>query len=386
MDDLTPFIDLKKQSAALSPDLEKAILAVVEGTQFINGPEVTRLEEALAEYVGVTHVVTCANGTDALTLPLLAYDLKQNDAVFCPSFTFIATAEVVALRGATPVFVDVDLKTYNISIDDLVIKFDKIKKEGRYRPRAIIPVDLFGLPANLPFINQFAKDNDLLVIEDAAQGFGGRLNNQKAGSLAPIGATSFFPAKPLGAYGDGGAIFTNDADLAKTFRSLKNHGSGVRRYEHERIGINSRLDSLQAAVLLVKLAAFPSELEARQEVAANYTKRLRDMVQTPFIPPDYYSSWAQYTIRVPAQSRDQLRRFLSDHGVPTNVYYPLGLHQQEAFTTAKERPLKLAACPVTEAISGEVLSLPMHPYLNEATIDRICSLVIEGLGPGNHHV
>jgi dTDP-4-amino-4,6-dideoxygalactose transaminase len=385
--DPIPFIDLKKQYEALKPRLEKALLAVAASVQFIGGPLIDQLEKALAEYVGASECVTCANGTDALILPLLAFDVGPGDAVFCPSFTFIATAEVAALRGATPVFVDIDPLTYNMSPEDLSEKIERVEKAGRLKPKVVIPVDLFGLPADFAKINAVAKKRDLLVLEDAAQGFGGLVSGQRAGSLAAIGATSFFPAKPLGCYGDGGAIFVSDRELADVFRSLRGHGAGQSKYEHVRLGVNSRLDALQAAVLLEKLAIFPQELLARQVAAREYGRRLEGRVGLPFVPEGSLSSWAQYTIRVPAGSRDFLIERLKAHGVPTNVYYPMGLHRQPAFRTLEgiEKGPE-ADCPETDKAAKEVLSLPMHPYLEEAIIDRICSLVIEGLELGAKNV
>jgi dTDP-4-amino-4,6-dideoxygalactose transaminase len=381
--DAIPFIDLKKQFEVLRPRLERAILAVAAGAQYIGGPEIGRLEKALAEYVGVEEVVCCGNGTDALTLPLLAWGLGPGDAVFCPSFTFIATAEVAALRGATPVFVDIDPRTFNMSAPDLAKKIESAAKVG-LKPRVVVPVDLFGLPADYPAINEIAKKHGLLVLEDAAQGFGGVIGGRRAGSLSQVGATSFFPAKPLGCYGDGGAVMTSDKTLAEALRSLRGHGAGQSKYEHARLGMNSRLDSLQAAILLEKLAIFPQELIARQKAADEYNRLLAGAAVTPLTPEGSQSSWAQYTIRVPAGSRDGLIKFLKDAGVPANVYYPLGLHQQPAFLKAGQ-PVK-ADCPETEKACLEVLSLPMHPYLDAATIGRIGSLVLKGLEVGAKNV
>ncbi|MDR1870998.1 MAG: DegT/DnrJ/EryC1/StrS family aminotransferase [Deltaproteobacteria bacterium] len=380
---MTPFIDLKKQLAALGPALEEAVLAVVRSTQYIGGPAVGELEKALAAYAGVKAAVACANGTDALTLPLLAKGLKPGDAVFCPSFTFVATAEVVALRGATPIFVDIDPVTFNLSPDDLEVKIKNVLSHSPLTPVGVIPVDLFGLPADFTPINRIAKAHGLWVLEDAAQGFGGEYQGQKAGSLAWVGATSFFPAKPLGCYGDGGAVLTNDLELAEVLKSLRGHGAGASRYEHVRIGVNSRLDTLQAAILLKKLAVLPQELLARQKVSQTYSRLLEGRVVTPKIPDGYFSAWAQYTIRVKASQRDQLKTFLQSQGVPTNIYYPLGLHAQPAFLAlGGDFVGAKAACPETEKASQEVLSLPMHPYLDEETISQISALIIKGLDLG----
>jgi len=371
-----PFIDLKKQYQYLKNDIDTFLLKAVNDGQYINGPEVSQLEKALAEYTGVSEVIACANGTDALTLPLLAWDIKPGDAVFCPSFTFIATAEVVALRGAQPIFVDIDPETFNICSKDLQIKITKVKKEGRLRPRVVIPVDLFGLPADYAALEAIAKENELFILEDAAQGFGGRFGGKQAGSFGLVGSTSFFPAKPLGCYGDGGAMFTNQSDLAAVLRSLRGHGTGSHKYEHVRVGLNSRLDTLQAAILLCKLKAFPLELAARQKVAAGYNERLAGQVITPKIPAGYLSSYAQYTIRVPREKRDKIMSILKENKIPSMIYYPKCLHLQPAFSGYGGRP---GDCPEAEKASQEVLSLPMHPYLEEKTLDLITQVLIKSL-------
>ncbi|MDR1085201.1 MAG: DegT/DnrJ/EryC1/StrS family aminotransferase [Deltaproteobacteria bacterium] len=370
-----PFIDLKKQFLLLKPQMEKVLLDVAAGSHYIGGSEVGQLEKVLAEYVGVAECIGCANGTDALTLPLLAWGIGPGEAVFCPSFTFIATAEVVALRGAVPVFVDIDPRTFNMCPVDLENKIEAVKKQGRLKPRAVIPVDLFGLPADFKSINEIARKHDLLVLEDAAQGFGGEIDGQKAASFSGVGATSFFPAKPLGSYGDGGAIMTSDKSLAEVLRSLRGHGTGQSKYEHIRLGVNSRLDTLQAAVLLVKFSVFPQEIKARRKVAEAYSERLSPYVSVPEVPAGYGSSWAQYTVRVPAGKRDTLIKHLKEQGIPSNIYYPLGLHLQPAFASYPG----LGNCPETEKACREVLSLPMHPYLDEPTLDRIAEALISGL-------
>ncbi|MDR1608906.1 MAG: DegT/DnrJ/EryC1/StrS family aminotransferase [Deltaproteobacteria bacterium] len=379
--DPTPFIDLKAQFLALRPQIEKALVNVAAATQFIGGPEVGQLEKALAAFVGGGEVIGCANGTDALTLPLLAWEVGPGDAVFCPSFTFVATAEVVALRGATPIFVDVDPQTYNLSPEDLERKIQLVFKKGRLKPKVVIPVDLFGLPADFPAIKAIAKKFDILVLEDAAQGFGGEIFGQKAGLLADAGATSFFPAKPLGCYGDGGAVLVRDPHLAEVIRSSRSHGQGSSKYEHVRLGVNSRLDTLQAAILLEKLSVFPNELEARQKVAQGYNELLSDQIIKPVVPEGYYSAWAQYTVRVPAQLRSGLIQYLKEAGVPANIYYPLGLHQQPYYKQLAGKDFD-ASCPETEKAALEVLSLPMHPYLSDETLARISSLVNQGLELG----
>ena len=370
------FIDLKKQYQAIERDIQTGLAVVLESGQYINGPQVGEFEKALADYCGVAEAVACANGTAALELPLMALNIGPGDAVFCPAFTFIATAEVVALRGAHPVFVDIDPRTYNIDPADLETKIEAVRREGRFRPRAVIPVDLFGLPADYERLEPLAAKHNLIIIEDAAQGFGGMLGRRRAGSFGRVAGTSFFPAKPLGCYGDGGAMLCNDSELAGILRSLRTHGSGGHKYEHVRIGNNSRLDTLQAAILLVKLKAFPRELEERQRVAGRYTRRLNDFLPTPFIPEGALSSWAQYTVRVPAEKREAIMAALKDNGVPTMIYYPKPLHLQPAFAALGGKPGDL---PASEAAAAEVMSLPMHPYLEDAEIDAIAEHVLKAL-------
>ncbi|MDR2338862.1 MAG: DegT/DnrJ/EryC1/StrS family aminotransferase [Deltaproteobacteria bacterium] len=373
------FIDLKRQYERIKGDLSPRLEKVLSSAAFIQGPDVRELEEELAAYVKVRHAVTCANGTDALTLPLLAWDLRPGDAVFCPTFTFIATSEVVSLRGATPVFVDVDPVTFNMDPKDLENKIRLLRSAGEYVPRAVITVDLFGLPADYDAIRKVAEAHDLLILEDAAQGFGGRIGEREAGSFGNAGATSFFPAKPLGCYGDGGAVFTDDPALAEALRSLRAHGQGSDKYEHVRIGQNSRLDTLQAAVLLSKLKAFPEELELRQRAAKGYEERLSGIVTTPKVPKGFLSSWAQYTVRVPSGQRGRIAASMKARGVPTMVYYPRPVHLQPAY-----RPFggRKGDCPVAEALSSEVLSLPMHPYLTEADQDQVAGALKAALSEG----
>jgi dTDP-4-amino-4,6-dideoxygalactose transaminase len=321
--DSLPFIDLGAQWRKLEPELKKALFSAASSGKYILGPEVRELELALAEYVGARECVCCANGTDALTLALLAWDVGPGEAVFCPTFTFFSTAEVVALRGATPVFVDVNPVTFNIDPQSLGEKIKEVQKKGQLRPRAIIGVDLFGLPYDYEKVARIADENGLVILEDAAQGFGGIYGGKKAGTLGHAGTTSFFPAKPLGCYGDGGAVFTDNEELAAIVRSARVHGAGDHRYEHVRLGLNSRLDTLQAAILLVKLNAFPEELELRQEVALRYERALVGMVPSaPAVPGGRLSSWAQYTIRVPAPWRERLMAHMKSLGVPTMIYYP----------------------------------------------------------------
>jgi len=375
---MIPFRDLKTQYQALKPQIDKAIQTVLDEGQFIMGRQVRELEESLAEYVGVKHCITCANGTDALLMVLMAWDIKVGDAVFVPDFTFFATAEVVALVGATPIFVDVDEDTFNIDPVKLEASIQQTIKEGHYHPRAIIPVDLFGLPANYPAIEKIAEIYNLLILEDGAQGFGGRIGDRKACSFGHAAATSFFPAKPLGCYGDGGAIFTDDDDLAEKLKSIRMHGKGTSRYDNVRIGLNSRLDTIQAAILQVKLRAFIDyELEKVNQIANIYTKRLKDIVTTPVIPDGYYSSWAQYTIQLEnKKQRDALQEKLKEHGIPTMIYYSKPMHKQIAFDDITSDINDLS---VTNNLCERVLSLPMHPYLEEKSIAEICENIKRGI-------
>ncbi|MDR1298190.1 MAG: DegT/DnrJ/EryC1/StrS family aminotransferase [Deltaproteobacteria bacterium] len=374
---MIPFIDLKKQYESLKPAMDEALIKAASSVRFILGPEVQELEKVLAEYVGVRECVACANGTDALALPLLAWDVGPGEAVFCPTFTFFATAEVVALRGATPVFVDVNPVTYNIDPASLEEKILEVKREGVLRPRAVIPVDLFGLPHDYEAVARIADEHGLVILEDAAQGFGGCYGGRRAGSLGQVGATSFFPAKPLGCYGDGGAVFTDNSDLAEIIRSSRVHGTGGRRYEHVRLGLNSRLDTLQAAVLLVKFEAFPRELEARQVVADRYEQALLPAhPYIPAVPGGLRSSWAQYTVRVPETRRQRIMELMRGDGVPTMIYYPKCLHLQPVFAYLGGRPGQL---PAAEKASREVLSLPMHPWLEPAEQDLVVRSFLEAL-------
>lgn len=370
------FIDLKRQYEMLEPEIRAAVDRVLSGGRYINGPEVGELERALADFASVERVVTCGNGTSSMEMVLLALGVGPGDAVFCPAFTFIATAEVIALRGARPVFVDVDPLSYNIDPLDLEAKIEAVKREGRWRPRGIIAVDLFGLPADYRALEALAARHNLFLLEDAAQGFGGSLDGRRAGSFGLAGSTSFFPAKPLGCYGDGGAVLTDDAALADQLVSLRTHGAGGHKYEHVRIGVNSRLDTIQAAILLVKLRAFPGELDERQRVAAAYARHLGDRLITPAIADGFYSSWAQYTVRVSADQRSDIMETLKNKGIPTMIYYPKPLHLQPAFAELGGRPGDL---PASEAASAEVMSLPMHPYLSDQDVEIISSLVLDAL-------
>ena len=367
------FRDLRRQYEALKADIDRALVGTAGGGAYIMGPEVKALESELAGYTGVRHCLTCANGTDALTLALKVWNIGPGDAVFVPDFTFFASAEVVALEGATPVFVDVCEDTFNMDPDDLERAVTETLAEGRLCPKAIIAVDLFGLPADYPHIRAVAQRHGLRVLEDGAQGFGGRIGNRCACSFGDISTTSFFPAKPLGCYGDGGAVFTDNNQWAERIASLRVHGKGSDKYDNVRIGMNSRLDTIQAAVLRVKLKAFKEfELDAVEEVARRYGERLAGGI--PVIPEGFRSSWAQYTIRLrDREERDGLQAFLKSEGIPSMVYYPRPMHLQTAFA-----PADPTLCPVATSLCQRVLSLPMHPYLSENDIDKICDAVRRG--------
>ena len=372
------FRDLQKQYQVLKPQMDAAVGKVLTDANFISGAQVKALEKKLAEYVGVKHCITCANGTDALKLAEMACGIGKGHAVFVPDFTFFSTAETVADLGATNIFVDVDMDTFNICPKALEAAIEKVIAEGRLEPKAIVAVDLFGQPADYTAISAIAEKYGLILIEDGAQGFGGRIGERMACSFGHIATTSFFPAKPLGCYGDGGAVFTNDDDAAALIRSLCIHGkSGEDKYNNIRIGMNSRLDTLQAAVLEVKLDAFAGkELEAVNRAAGWYNARLSGAVKTPVVLPGFYSSWAQYTIQLPDDgSRDALQQALKAQGIPTMIYYPRGMHQQGAFA---DLPYALQ-CPNTEKLCRTVLALPMHPYLEEGDVEAICKAVLENL-------
>ncbi len=360
------FIDLGAQRARIEDKINSAIAHVVASGKYILGPKVTEFEEKLAEYLGVKHVIACANGTDALKMPLMAKNIGLGDAVFCPSFTFSATAEVIALVGAEPVFVDVLPDTFNIDVEKLSHAIEMVKKEGRLKPKAIIAVDLFGLSADYVQISQVAAKENLFVIEDAAQSMGGRSGNTMCGAFADVAATSFYPAKPLGCYGDGGAMMTNDDHFAELLRSILFHGKGETQYDNVRIGMNSRLDSIQAAILLEKFAIFEDEMEKRVEIAQRYSNGLRDIVTVPEIGESIRSAYAQYTIKV--KERDKLKDFLQKNSIPTMVYYKIPLHQQPAykyFSYVKD------SLSVSESLGECVLSLPMHPYLTQTDQNMI---------------
>lgn len=369
------FRDLGKQYHILKKEIDERIEGVISTSSFILGKPVAELEGKLAEYCGRKHCIGVGNGTDALVLSLRAYDIGIGDAVFVPDFTYIASASCVSLVGATPVFVDIDLNTFNMSPVALKEAIERVKKEEKLNPKAIIPVDLFGLPYDVDTINTIAEANNLLVLEDAAQGFGGLYKKRRACSLGDISATSFFPAKPLGCYGDGGAVFTDDDEVDRRIRSLRAGGkSPTDKYDNREIGYNSRLDTLQAAILLPKFKAFADyELDSVNKVASWYEERLKDSVVTPNIPDDYLSSWAQYTIRLENKKvRDNLQRKLKEEGVPSMVYYPRGMHQQEVF---KYMNLSAELYPNAIEATETVLSLPMHPYMGEESVETISNLI-----------
>lgn len=357
------FIDLKAQRRRIGPAMDEAILAAVHGGQYILGPQVGEFETKLAAFCGAKHAIGCANGTDAITLCLLALGIGPGDAVICPSFTFAATAEVVAGIRATPVFAEIDEATYNLDPAGLGAALDTARKNGLV-PRAVIAVDLFGQAADYDPIEAFCAENGLTLIADTAQGFGAHYKGRVTGSIGHFATTSFFPAKPLGCYGDGGAVLTDNEEHLAIIRSLHVHGKGEDKYDNVRIGMNSRLDTIQAAVLLQKLAVFAEEIEARQAVAQRYSDGLKDVAVTPYIAPDRLSTWAQYTLRVPAPRRSGFVAALKEKGIPTAIYYPKSLHQQTAY---KDFPVAGNGLPVSERVSQEVVSLPMHAYLDEAT-------------------
>lgn len=362
------FIDLAAQQARLRPEIDAAIARVLDHGRYIMGPEVAELESALAAFSGAEHVVTCASGTDALVMALMVHGIGPGDAVFVPTFTFAATAECVALLGATPVFVDVDESTFNLDVDKLAAAV--ASPPDGLRPAGVIAVDLFGLPADYPAIDDVVRDRGLWVMADAAQSFGARRDGTSVGQMATMTTTSFFPAKPLGCYGDGGAVLTTDEAFAEVLRSIRVHGSGTEKYDNVRLGINGRLDTLQAAILLPKLAAFADEIAARQQVADRYAAGLGDVVEVPSTPDGAASTWAQYTLKVP--ERDRVAASLRDAGVPTAIYYPRPLHQQTAY---RDHPVGVGGVEVAERLAGTVLSLPMHPYLTEQDQDQVVAAV-----------
>lgn len=377
------FRDLKQQYQVLKEDIDAAMVKVATDCNFISGAQVAELEKELAEYVGVKHCVTCANGTDALSIAMMVWDFGEGDAVFVPDFTFFSSGEIVSHCGATPVFVDVEKDTYNMSADSLERAIKKVVDDGKLKPRAIVAVDLFGLPADFSKLKPIAEKYGLLILEDGAQGFGGRIGDSLACSFGDIATTSFFPAKPLGCYGDGGALFTDNDEWADLMRSIRVHGKGTMKYDNVRIGLNSRLDTIQAAILSVKLKAFKKyEVEAVNKAAEQYTALLKDTVTVPVVPEGFYSSWAQYTIQLKdREQRDKLQQVLKDNGIPSMIYYPKPMHKQLAFglATADGACDYGFDCSTTESLCDTVLSLPMHPYLKEEEIGKVAEVVKENV-------
>lgn len=377
------FRDLKQQYQVLKEDIDAAMVKVATDCNFISGAQVAELEKELAEYVGVKHCVTCANGTDALSIAMMVWDFGEGDAVFVPDFTFFSSGEIVSHCGATPVFVDVEKDTYNMSADSLEKAIKKVVDDGKLKPRAIVAVDLFGLPADFSKLKPIAEKYGLLILEDGAQGFGGRIGDSLACSFGDIATTSFFPAKPLGCYGDGGALFTDNDEWADLMRSIRVHGKGTMKYDNVRIGLNSRLDTIQAAILSVKLKAFKEyEVDAVNKAAEQYTALLKDTVTVPVVPEGFYSSWAQYTIQLKdREQRDKLQQVLKDNGIPSMIYYPKPMHKQLAFglATADGACDYGFDCSTTESLCDTVLSLPMHPYLKEEEIRKVAEVVRENV-------
>src|SRR6202049_4851875 len=375
--DPVAFIDIAAQRRRLGRSVEPAVARVLDHCQFINGPEVRELEAALAAFCGAKHVVTCASGTDALLMVLMAKGVGRGDAVLCPSFTFCATGEVVALTGATPVFVDVDEATFNIDVNSLKRGIATARRLG-LKPRAVIPVDLFGQSADHDAIGAVAEAEGLFVLDDAAQAFGASYKGRRLGTFGLVTATSFFPAKPLGCFGDGGAIFTDDARLAETLRSIRVHGQGSDKYDNVRLGLTGRLDTMQAAILIEKLKIFEDEIAARDKVAERYAQGLGNVVTVPRVASGCTSVWAQYTIRLPqGTDRNEFAAALKAQGVPTAIYYPKTMHQQTAY---RNFPVADGGLPPCKKLSDDVISLPMHAYLDEPTQERIIRAVRGALG------
>lgn len=370
-----PFIDVAAQRRRLGKAIDEATSRVLNHCQFLMGPEVTAFETELAAFCGARHALSCSSGTDALVMILMAKGIGPGDAVFCPTFTFCATAESAALVGATPVFVDVHADTFNLDPASLKRAIATAKAKG-LKPKAVIPVDLFGLPADHDAIKEIADAEKLFILDDAAQGFGGSYKGREVGTFGHATATSFFPAKPLGCYGDGGAVLTDDDELLGVLKSVRVHGGGSDKYDNVRLGLTARLDTIQAAVLLEKLKIFRDEIAARNTVAARYNAALKDIATVPVVPDGYQSVWAQYTIRLAPGKRDGLARALQAEGIPTAIYYAKSLHQQTAY---RHFPSAEGGLPVSERLSNEVISLPMHAYLDEATQDRIVDAVKRAL-------
>tara|TARA_Y100001980_G_C14556646_1_gene349059 strand:- start:15614 stop:16741 length:1128 start_codon:yes stop_codon:yes gene_type:complete len=366
------FIDLKKQQSQIRKKIEKRIKSVLDHGKYILGPEVLELEEKLAKYVGIKHCISCSSGTDALLIPLMAKNIGPGDAVITTPFTYIATAEVISLIGAEPIFVDIYPETHNINPENIENAIQHAEYKG-LKPKAIIGVDLFGLPARYRLLEKIAKKNKLFLIEDAAQGFGGKIRERKAGSFGDVASTSFFPAKPLGCYGDGGAIFTDDCELAGIMRSIRVHGGGKNKYQNIRLGLNGRLDTFQAAILLEKLSIFENELMLRNKIANYYSEQITARFKKPHIPKDYFSSWAQYSlIAKSGLKREKIILALKQSGIPSMIYYQIPLHLQEVFQSLG---YQVGDFPETEKISENIFSLPMHPYLTKKDQNRIIDVL-----------
>lgn len=367
------FRDLKEQYRVIKDEIDVAIGQVLQEGNFISGKQVSDLEKELAGYIGVKYCVTCGNGTDALSMMMMAWNVKKGDAVFVPDFTFFASGEVVSFEGATPVFYDVDVDTYNADVESLENAIITVLEEGKLIPKVILAVDLFGQPADYIRLEKLAKKYGLLLLEDGAQGFGGRIGERKACSFGNAATTSFFPAKPLGCYGDGGAIFTNDDSIIDYLKSIRVHGKGTFKYDNIHIGWNSRLDTLQAAVLLVKFKVFKEyELSAVNEVAKRYNELLQSSVKIPIVTENVFSSWAQYTIQLQTEEkRDGVQKYLKEQGIPSMIYYPKPMHKQVAFKDIK----KYVDCPNTETLCKKVLALPIHPYLGEKDIILVANAI-----------
>ena len=372
------FRDLKQQYQVLKKDIDEAMIKVATDCNFISGAQVSALEKELAEYVGVKHCITCANGTDALSIAMMAWGIKEGDAVFVPDFTFFSSGEIVSHCGATPIFVDVDKDTFNICTESLETAIKKVLEEGKLVPKAVVAVDLFGLPADFNKVREVADKYGLLVLEDGAQGFGGEINGKRACSFGDISTTSFFPAKPLGCYGDGGAVFKDDDEIAALIRSICVHGKGAMKYDNVRIGLNSRLDTIQAAILSIKLKAFAEyEVADVNKVAEKYTEKLAGIVKTPVVPEGFLSSWAQYTVQLKdRETRDTLQTALKEKVIPSMVYYPKPMQTQKAFGLDENYGFYFTN---TTELCSTVLSLPMHPYLKDEDIDEVVAVIKEFL-------
>lgn len=368
------FIDLAAQQARIRDRIEKAIMNVLDHGQYIMGPEVTQFEQELINFTCANHAISCANGTDALSIVMMAWGVGPGDAVFIPSFTYVASAETPAQLGATPFFVDIREETFNIDPESFRQAIQEAEQQG-LRPAVVIPVDLFGLPADIETVTEIAQSHNIKVLVDGAQSFGASCHDQIVGTMGDAITTSFFPAKPLGCYGDGGAVFTNDSDLASRISSIRLHGKGEEKYDNVIIGLNSRLDTIQAAILIEKLKIFPEEILLRRKVAEYYTSRLGEKVAVPNVPNGYESVWAQYTLRL-GEKRDAIRDHLKSLGIPSVIYYPKALTQQLGY---QHYPVVSTGVPVSEKIPGEVLSLPMHPYLTEEQLDHICQAVLAAI-------